>query len=113
MGVFNGVFPVIAGKEEAARQFAADTIGAHKADFEAAQARGNVTRETWTLQETPMGSLMVVWFEGDVEKVFTDLATDASDHGTWFRGQILDITGIDMAVPPEGPPPDLLIDWHS
>jgi len=56
---------------------------------------------------------MVVWFEGDVEKVFTDLATDASDHGTWFRGQILDITGIDMAVPPEGPPPDLLIDWHS
>ncbi|MDT5308299.1 MAG: hypothetical protein QOE48_3981 [Mycobacterium sp.] len=44
-----------------------------------------ITRETWALQETPMGSLMLVWFEGDVEKAFGDLATDDSEYMMWFR----------------------------
>ena len=75
MGVFNGVFPIQAGKEEDARAFAAETFGARRPDFEAHLARVGVTRETWALQETPMGSLMLVWFEGGVEKAFVDLAT--------------------------------------
>ncbi len=66
MGVFNGVFPVQAGKEEDARAFAAETFGARRPDFEAHLVRSGVTRETWALQETPMGSLILVWFEGDV-----------------------------------------------
>jgi hypothetical protein len=110
MGVFNGVFPVQAGKDDAARAFAAETFGARRSDFEAHLARDGVTRETWTLQETPMGSLIVVWFEGDVEKVFTNLATDDSEFTKWFRAQVLDITGVDLAAPPEGPPPAVLID---
>ena len=32
-----------------------------------------------------MGSLMLVWFEGDVEKAFADLATDNSEYTRWFR----------------------------
>jgi hypothetical protein len=32
-----------------------------------------------------MGSLMLVWFEGDVEKAFGDLATDDSEYMMWFR----------------------------
>ena len=87
MGVFNGVFPILQGKEDASRKFAAETIGARKADFEALQARSNVTRETWALQETPMGSFMLVWFEGDVEKAFSDLAGDNSEFTTWFRAK--------------------------
>ena len=39
MGVFNGMFPIAKGKEDAARKFAADTVGARKADFAAQQAR--------------------------------------------------------------------------
>lgn len=113
MGVFNGMFPITAGKEEAARAFAAETLGARRADFDAAQARSDITRETWTMQETPMGSFMLVWFEGDVEKAFADLAGDTSEYGTWFRAQVLDVTGVDLGAPPEGPPPDVLVDWHS
>ena len=58
MAVFNGAFPVQAGKEEDARAFAAETFGARRPDFEAHLARGGITRETWALQETPMGSLI-------------------------------------------------------
>ena len=113
MGVFNGMFPVIAGKEADARAFAAETMGARKADFEALQARSKVTRETWALQETPMGSFILVWFEGDVEQAFADLAADTSEFGTWFRGRVLDVTGVDLAAPSDAPPPDVLVDWTA
>jgi hypothetical protein len=66
MGVLNGMFPILEGKADAACAFAAETVGARKAGFEALQARSKITRETWALQETPMGSFMLVWFEGDV-----------------------------------------------
>ncbi len=113
MGVFNGMFPVQAGKEEEARAFAAETLGARRTGYEAQLARGGITRETWALQETPMGSFMIVWFEGDVEKTFADLATDDSEFTTWFRARVLDVTGVDLATPPEGPPPAVLVDWHA
>ena len=113
MGVFNGVFPIQAGKEAEARAFAAETFGARRAEFEAHLARAGVSRETWALQETPMGSLMVVWFEGDVEKAFTELATNDDEYHTWFRGRVLDLTGVDMAAPPEGPLPAVLIDYQA
>jgi hypothetical protein len=113
MGVFNGMFPIQKGKEDAARAFAAETLGARRADFDSQQARSDVTRETWALQETPMGSFMLVWFEGDVEKAFTDLATDDSEFGKWFRGQIQDVTGVDMAAQNDDPPPDVLVDWSA
>jgi hypothetical protein len=113
MAVFNGVFPIQAGKEKEARAFAAETIGARRQDYEAHLARVGITRETWSLQETPMGSLMVVWFEGDVEKAFTDLATDDSEYMKWFRGQVLDITGVDLGAPADGPPPAVLVDYRA
>ncbi len=113
MGVFNGMFPILQGKEGAAREFAAETIGARKAGFDELQARGSITRETWAIQETPMGSFMLVWFEGDVEKSFADLATNDSEFGTWFRKQIQDVTGVDMAQPNDDPPPDVLVDWRA
>jgi hypothetical protein len=113
MGVFNGVFPIQAGKEEDARAFAAETIGARRAGYEAHLERAGITRETWALQETPMGGLMVVWFEGDVEKAFVDLATDDSEYMAWFRGQVLSVTGVDLTAPSDAPPPAVLVDYRA
>ena len=113
MGVFNGLFPIRAGKEADARAFAAETVGARLAGYEAHHARVGNTRETFTLQETPLGSFLLVWFEGDVQKAFVDLATDDSEFMQWFRGRVLDVTGVDLASSPEGPPPELLFDWQA
>jgi len=60
-----------------------------------------------------MGSFMLVWFEGDVEKAFGDLATDDSEFMTWFRAQVLDVTGVDLGAPPDGPPPAVLVDYRA
>ena len=113
MGVFNGMFPVKAGKEEDARAFAAETMGDRRDGFTAHHTRSGTARETWTLQETPMGSFILVWFEGDVEKAFTDIATDDSEYSVWFRSQVLELTGFDLGAPPDGPPPAVLVDWHA
>ena len=113
MGVFNGMFPIQAGREQDARAFAAETKGTRQAAFEAHHVRVGTTRETWTLQETPMGSFMLVWFEGDVEKAFGDLATNDSEFVSWFRGQVLDLTGVNLGAPSAAPPPEVLVDYSA
>ena len=60
-----------------------------------------------------VGSFMLVWFDGDVEKAFGDLASDNSEFATWFREQVKDVTGVDLAAPLPGPLPDVLVNWHS
>lgn len=112
MAVFNGAFPILPGKEQTARDFAVACMGERRKGFEAQLVRGGLTRETWALQETPMGSFMLVWFEGpDIEKAFTELATSSDEFTVWFRGQVDDVTGMDMGAPPEGPLPDVLVDF--
>jgi hypothetical protein len=54
--------------------------------------------------------LILVWFEGDVEKALANLATDDSEYMTWFRARVLDVTGVDLAAPPDNPPPAVVID---
>jgi hypothetical protein len=114
MAVFNCAFPILPGKEQGSREFAAACIGERSKEFEAQAARTGTARETWALQETPMGSFMLVWFEApDVEKASTEIATSSDEFTIWFRSQIKDVTGVDMGAPPEGPPPEVLVDWTS
>jgi len=80
--------------------------GERRKGFEGQAARSGLTREPWALQETPMGSSMLVWFEApEIEKAFTELATSGDEFTIWFRGQVKDVTGVDLGAPPEGPPP--------
>jgi hypothetical protein len=114
MAVFNGVFPILPGKEQGGRDFAAAIMGERRKGFEALQTTSRITRETWALQETPTGSFMLVWFEApDVEKAFTDLATAGNEFSIWFLAQVKDVTGVDMSAPPDSPLPDVLVDWTS
>ncbi len=112
MAVFNGVFPILPGKEQGGRDFAAACMGERRKGLR--RLGRDFARETWALQETPMGSFMLVWFEApDIEKAFTELATSGDEFSMWFRGQVKDVTGVDLGAPPESPPPDVLVDWTS
>lgn len=112
MSVFNGVFPILPGKADAARAFANEIAGDRKSDFGAMQRGTGTTRETWSMQETPGGAFMLVWFEGNVDESFTHLATATDAFTVWFREQIKNVTGIDMSEPAEGGP-ELLVDWTA
>jgi hypothetical protein len=113
MAVFNGMFPVLPGKEDAAESLAKQMTDPLRRNFDALQARADIRRETWTLQRTPAGSFVLVWFEGDVEKAFADLATDDSEFVTWLRRQIKDISGADLATPDDSPQPEVILDWSA
>jgi len=114
MAVFNGAFPVLPGKVEAARAFANETMGAQRSGYDESQKRGGITRETWSIQETPDGNAFIlVWFESpDPEKSFVELAQDASDFAVWFRKQVKEVSGVDLAETPEGGP-ELILDWKA
>ena len=70
MAVFNVMFPVLPGKEDAARAWIEEFSGPRRAGFDELQRRSEIERETLTLLKTPMGSFLLVWFDGDIEKAF-------------------------------------------
>lgn len=113
MAVFNGVFPVLPGQEDAIRAFGKEIAGPRLKDFAAQQANSDVTDELWTLQQTPMGSFVLVYFKGDVEKAFEDIGSSDSEFATWFRAQVLAISGVDLAKPDDGPPAEAVLDWKA
>jgi hypothetical protein len=113
MGVVNIMFPILPGKEEAARAWVAEIAGPRKEGWDAMQHRGDLTRETFTLLTTPMGSFMLVWVEGDIEKAMKDVATGQDEFTTWHRAQLKEITGVDLTQPSDASPPELLLDWSA
>jgi len=114
MAVFNGAFPVLPGHEDDARRFAEEVGSERKAEFDEMQRRGGVTRETWSVQQTPMGSFVLVWFEApDLEAPFVDLATSGDDFTKWFVGRVKDVTGVDMTAPDDSPPPETVLEWST
>jgi hypothetical protein len=113
MAVFNTMFPILAGKDDAARAWIKELAGPRKDDFDELQRRSEITHETFTLQTTPMGSFMLVWFDGNVEKAFAEVATGQDEFTAWHRAQLADVTGLDLRQPDEGPPPELLLDWRA
>lgn len=114
MGVFNGAFPVPAGKEDEAREFAQEASGSHRSDYDALMRASTTRRVTWTLQPTQVGTMLSVWFEADdPDAIFRILATSSGDDAAWMRGRILDVLGLDMTVPPEGPPPEEILAWSE
>ena len=113
MATFIGAFPVLAGKEDDARKFAQETMGRSE-EFSASQKRGGITKEEWSFQQSPMGSLVLVHFEAaDVEKAFATLGQSSEEFDVWFRGRVLEVSGVDLAAEPDGPPPEIILDWRA
>ena len=110
----NLAMPVIPGKEADARRVAGEISGARRAEFSAFQAPSDTSRETWTLQETPAGTFLLVWFDAvDIQKGLEGLATGDDEFTDWFRTQIHEITGVDLTDPDGAPSVETLLDWSA
>ena len=113
MAVFLGAFPVLPGKEDEPAKFARETLD-RREEFDASQKRLSISEEEWALQHTPMGSLVIVRFEGaDVPAAFAGLAESDDAFDVWFRQRVLEITGVDLAAPSEDPLPEVILSWPS
>jgi hypothetical protein len=113
MAVFMGAFPVLPGKEDDARKFAQETLD-RVDEFSASQKRLSTTKEEWSLQQTPMGSLVLVRFESpDPSATLEGFGQSQDSFDVWSRQRIQEITGVDLAAPSDDPLPEMILDWNA
>jgi len=114
MAVYNFAFPVLPGREGEARKFAQDALGAHRQHYNSLMKASGTTRVTWSLQQTPAGSFMLVWFEAkDVQAIFELLGKGTGDDAAWMRGWIKNVGGVDMTQGPMDSQPEIILEWPA
>jgi hypothetical protein len=82
-------------------------------EYAESRSRLGILLERAYLQATPMGDFVVAYLESERPFAETTVAMLQSDLeiDKFFIAQIKEIHGIDLNVPPEGPPPELLGAW--
>jgi hypothetical protein len=101
--------PIQSGKTDAARGFLAELEGERKSQYAASEQRLGITKEVWALQQSAMGALFVVFFQGDnIGGAVAQFVGSQDGFDQWFKRHLKDITGVDLNVPPPGPLSDIL-----
>ncbi|MEI6621078.1 MAG: hypothetical protein WCP28_04155 [Actinomycetes bacterium] len=110
MAMFAMALPIVPGKTEQWSALIAELNGPRSADYRASRNSLGVRERTF-LQHTPMGDFVVVTLEGDNPAAAFGAFGQGSDEFTaWFVAQVKEIHGVDLASPPPGPLPELVID---
>ncbi len=101
--------PIVPGKEEADRKMFEELQGPRRDEYEAARRRLGFTRETVWHQQTPDGTVAVVYLEADdVGSAMEQVALSEEPFDQWFRERIQEVHGVDLAEPQ--PPPEQVLD---
>ena len=114
MASLASAFPILPGKTEQWKQFSRETIGPRRSEYEASRKRLGITREVAYLQQTPQGDMAVVYVEAqNIPRIFEGFGTSQEPFDVWFREQVKDIHGFDLAQPLPGPLPEAIVDWRA
>jgi hypothetical protein len=110
MKTFCGAFPILPGKTEGGREFAKTLMGPKRSEYSQALKKQGISKESWFLQKTPQGDMVIVHFEADdVEKAFEVLAKSKDPFHVWFKEQVKSMTGVDLEHPSGEPPPEEIV----
>lgn len=105
-------FPVLPGKTEAGRRFAQEVLGARRAEAEASWARGGISAESWFIQSTPMGDMVIVVMQAeDPARAWQEWAASQDPYDRWFKETAGAVCGLDFNQPLPAMPEQIL-DWH-
>jgi hypothetical protein len=101
--------PIVPGKEEMDRDAFEEMKRSRREEYEEARRAAGIKRETVWHQETPQGTLAVVYLEAeDVGAAMQAIGTSEAPFDRWFRDTMEQVHGIDLAE--SAPPPQLVID---
>ena len=107
-------FPVVPGKSEddlrsIIKHFEADPAGY----WESRRSMGvSLERAYW--QQTPMGDFVIAYLETThptIGEAFAAAAQDQTPMGKVFAAHVLEVHGVDLSHPPEGPAPEIVAEW--
>jgi len=110
MPILSYAVPIPPGKTQALKDHIAE---ASKRDDLGETFRGfGISHESWHLQETPQGDLVVLVFDAeDPLEMLEQFSKSDKDLVVWQRQCLKDILGIDLSDPPPGPPSTLIFEW--
>lgn len=95
---FAFAIPVIPGTEELDQRTFDEMLGARREEYEAALRDAGLTRQTVWHQETPDGTVAVVYVEGDdAQAGVARFAASDAPLNRWFRDQMKEVHGVDIS----------------
>ena len=104
-------FPLLPGKRSEFQAFAKELRdrGTEASRF---YSDHGVVRETWHLQETPAGDLVIVCTDiGNATDGGARYAAATAPFEAWFKSRVLELTGIDPNTKPLGPDCVAAFEW--
>jgi hypothetical protein len=106
---FAFAIPVVPGKEELDRKTLGEMSGARRDEYEAAARRAGITRQIVWHQQSPEGTVAVVYVEADdPAAALSEFGSSDEPFNRWFRDQMKEVHGVDISDP--GPPAEKVFD---
>ncbi len=95
------VVPILPGKGEEHRHMDEELMGSRREEYQESRKRLGIHREAAWHQETPDGTLAVVYIEADDPgAAMAGMGSSEEPFDRWFRERISDIFGLDLTQPP-------------
>ncbi len=95
--------PLLPGKTEDARAFMRE-LEERKAEYAFSEQRMGITKESWYLQHTPLGDLLLAYLESpDLSSALKRLFDSKDEFERWFKKRLLEVTGVNLNDPPPVP----------
>jgi hypothetical protein len=91
--------PVVPGKEELDRQTLAEMTGARQIEYEASLKAAGITRQAVWHQQTPDGTLALVYVVADDADAAQRFSSSDAPLNRWFREQMKEVHGVDISQP--------------
>lgn len=106
--------PVQSGKSSDARAFMTELEVGRKADYGESEQRIGIVKESWYLQQTPNGDLLIAYMESpDFAKALGLFSQSRDEFDVWFKRTLSQVTGVDLNTPPPGPLSEQLSSYEA
>jgi hypothetical protein len=92
--------PVLSGKEQLDRETMDEMPGSRRDEYEAALKEAAIRRQAVWHQETPDGTLAVVYIEADNPDAGQRFTSSDAAISRWFVERMKEVHGIDVSQPP-------------
>jgi hypothetical protein len=105
---------VLADKTEDARAFFRELETQRKSAYAASEQRINILKESWHLQQTPQGDLLLAYIESpDFTNALSLFSQSQDEFDLWFKQRLAEVTGVDLNEPPPGPLSEQLSSYEA
>ena len=89
--------PIVPGKEQLDRETLKEMEGSRREEYEAALKEAGITRQAIWHQDTPQGTVAVVYVQVDSPEGVAQFGSSDQPFNTWFRDQMKEVHGVDIS----------------